>query len=164
MPSASPYGPTEPTAPLEQNLTRRMLNPIMGEPDRLKRAGIPNIRQLTMVATAIPAEFSLAATRRINVALAVTNHSKKAVNLWFPNAQRIEILVRNRSGEVLSRWSDDQKFGQETGYLVINPDETITYAETIATREMRAGQPVVVEAFIAGYPDLSALIELIPAP
>jgi len=165
VPDDSPYsaGP-EPETALRQNLTRRMLNPIMGDPDKLKRAGIPNVRDLRMTATAIPAEFSLSSTKRIDVALAVGNEGKQAINLWFPNAQRIEILVKNQAGEILSRWSDDEKFGQETGYLVINPEETITYAETISTREMTAGQPAIIEAFIAGYPDLRAIVKVIPAP
>jgi len=164
-PLESPYAPdVEEGAQLEQNLTRRMLNPIMGEPEKLKRAGIPNIRDLEMSATPIPAEFSRSSTKEIDVALAIRNDGKKAVNLWFPTAQRIELVVMNKAGDVLSRWSDGQQFKRETGYLVVNPDETITYAETISTRSMPAGQVAVIEAFIAGYPDLRARAEVIPAP
>lgn len=164
-PVQSPYAPDlVEGAQLEQNLTRRMLNPIMGEPEKLKRAGIPNIRDLEMSATAIPAEFSRSATKQIDIALAIRNDGKKAVNLWFPSTQRIELIVKNKAGDVLKRWSDGEKFKKETGYLVVNPDETITYAETISTSFMPTGQVAVIEAFIAGYPDLRARVEVIPAP
>jgi len=162
--AAEPVEEVEASVELQQNMTRRMLNPVMGSPERLKRAGIPDIRRMAIEAVAIPSEFGLGTTRRLDVALSISNRGRQAVNLWFPDAQRIEILVKNEEGEVLSRWSDDRSFTQATGYLVINPNESVTYTETISTREMRAGRPAIIEASVAGYPELVSTVRVIPGP
>jgi len=158
-----PEAPVE-AAPLQQDLTRRMLNPLLGDPGRLKRAGVPNVRDLRVNTAVVPAEFGLSVTKRLQVVFSIRNEGKKAVNLVFNNAQRIEILVKRPDGTVASKWSDDQMFGQETGFLLINPNEAISYAETIATREMRAGLTYTISAYFVGYPDLGAETRVIPAP
>ncbi len=156
--------PVEP-GPLTPNLTVRAINVVRGSPDRLDRVGIPDTRRLRMNLTVVPEVPSLSKHRTLQVSLTLANEDKsRAVNLAFPNSQRIEIIAVDASGRAISKWSDDQKFSQATGYLVVNPGETITYSETISTREMRAGQTYRLEAGFVNYPELSAATQITPMP
>jgi hypothetical protein len=108
-------------------------------------------QSLTMTMQLDPAVVKFPETRVLEVTIAVSNKSRKAVQMDFPTSQRIEVLVKNETGRILSRWSDDQRLEKEPGFVLVNPGERLEYAARISTREMVAGLPCQIEAFFPGY-------------
>ena len=99
-----------------------------------------------------PDPVKLAETRQINVTFILRNVTKKVVTLKFPTTQFIEILLREpNSGKVISQWSSEHQFTGEPRLLVINPGERLQYEEPISTRELKAGNPYTLEAYVIGY-------------
>jgi len=110
-----------------------------------------------------PATFSLDDRREITVTFSVENRTNRLVKLDFPTSQRIEILVRDSSGKVLEKWSDDRAFQDVSGVVMINPGEHIQYEEKIATRDMQPGQTYVVEASLANNPEFTKTATVKPS-
>jgi len=120
-------------------------------------------RNLELTLTLDPEHVKLSNTRALKVGLAVVNRGKTAVQLDFPTTQRIEVLLRKDTSEILSKWSEDQKVEPEQGFLVINPEERLEYSATISTREMKAGQNYFVEAYFPNFPELRGSKTVTPA-
>ncbi len=110
-----------------------------------------------------PATFSLDDRREITVTFTVENRTNKLVKLDFPTSQRIEILVRDSSGKVIEKWSDDRAFQDVSGVVMINPGEHIQYEEKIATRDMQPGQTYIVEASMANNPEFTKTATVKPS-
>ncbi len=109
-----------------------------------------------------PPSFSLDDRREVGVNFTVYNKTGKLIKLDFPNSQRIEILVRDPDGKVIDKWSDDRAFEDETGIVMINPDERIEYRERIATRDMQPGVTYTIEASLANNPEYTRTTEVTP--
>ncbi|MEO8205072.1 MAG: BsuPI-related putative proteinase inhibitor [Chthoniobacterales bacterium] len=107
-----------------------------------------------------PTDVVLADKRELTVTLSVINKTGKMLRLEFPTTQRLEILLRDSTGKVIERWSEDRSFGQTSGIVVINPKERIQYAERIATREMKPEQKYTVEASISNHPEYSRSVAI----
>ncbi len=86
------------------------------------------------------------------VHVTLTNRGDRAVELSFPSEQRIEILLRDSTGRIVTRWSENRAFAEQVGTLLINPGEHVEYSETIATRELVPGQSVHGRGDDAGLP------------
>jgi hypothetical protein len=86
------------------------------------------------------------------------------VQLIFPTEQRIEILLHDSTGRVVTRWSDNRAFEEQPSTLLINPGEHVEYSETIATRELSPGKVFAVEVVVPAYPELDAQRKSIAAP
>ena len=113
----------------------------------------------------IPSEpLKLAETRQLPVHIILTNRGDRAVELLFPTEQRIEILLHNAAGQVVTRWSDNRAFEERPRTLLINPREHVEYSETIATRELESGKVFTVEVQVPAYPELRAQRKGIAAP
>ena len=113
----------------------------------------------------IPSDpLKLAETRQLAVHIILTNRADRAVELFFPTEQRIEILLHNAAGQVVTRWSDNRAFEGRPSTLLINPHEHVEYSETIATRELEPGRVFTVEATVPAYPELRAQRKGIAAP
>jgi len=106
----------------------------------------------------------LSETRQLSVRVILSNRGPKAVELNFPSEQRIEILLHDSSGRVVTRWSENRAFEDKSANLLINPDEHVEYSETIATRELSPGKVFTVEVTVPAYPELDAQRKSIAAP
>ncbi len=105
----------------------------------------------------LPSEpLKLSEVRQLPVHVILTNRGERAVELVFPTEQRIEILLHDSSGRVVTRWSDNRAFAEQVGTLLINPGEHVEYSETIATRELVPGKVFAVEVTVPAYPELDA--------
>jgi hypothetical protein len=111
-----------------------------------------------------PLPVRLSDDRRINLRLSLANRSRRFVHLEFPTSQRIEILLRDASGNIVSQWSEDRSFVKKPGYVAINPRERIEYITAIPTREMTAGLPYTIEAFFPDYKRLKVEKTIVPEP
>jgi hypothetical protein len=106
----------------------------------------------------------LSEVRQLRVRARLNNLGGYPISLDFPTSQRIDIQLLNASGQVLTRWSENRAFSEETGTLLVNPREQILYDETIATRELQPGKVYTVEAFYPKYAELRARQKFMTAP
>ena len=124
----------------------------------------PRLRGLTLDLQISPAVIKLSEVRQLEVRMTVTNLGKRAVELDFSDDQRIEILLRDGAGTVLTRWSDNHAVTPKPGTVVINPGEHIEYNETIATRELTPNKVFTLEVFFPKYPELRIRQKFLTAP
>lgn len=110
-----------------------------------------------------PADIQLSTTRQVQVSISVYNRSKKNfVQLEFPTSQRFEILVLDSAGKVVNTWSEDQSFTNDPATVTVNPGERLEYTASVATREMSAGQPYIIQVSFPNYPDLKIEQRVVP--
>jgi len=138
------------------------LNPFRSE--RLPEYNDPLLRGLTLTLELSPQPIRLSEVRQMSVKVTLINKSKRPVTLEFPNAQRFEIYLRNSSEKVLSTWTDNHAFAEMVGTVLINPQEHIEYAETIATRELTPNKVFIAEVFFPKYPELRVRQKFLTAP
>ena len=119
-------------------------------------------RRLAMTMVLEPSVVKVGETRVIEVTVGVVNKGKDPVQLDFPDSQRIDVLVQDESGRVLSRWSDDQRLDKEAGFLLINPGEKVEYHARISTREMTAGRSHTINAVFPKYDRLHTSRTVVP--
>ena len=131
----------------------RVLHPF-GSAEKIPQYKNPRLRGLVL-AVELPQEpVRLSEVRQLPVRVTLTNRSDRAVELNFPNEQRIEILLHDAAGRVVNRWSDNRAFAETVGTILINPSEHIEYSETIATRDLTPGKVFTVEVTLPAYPEL----------
>lgn len=106
--------------------------------------------------TVAPLPLHLSDTRQLKITIVLANISKRFVQLAFPTTQRVEILVRDDSGKIVTQWSEDQSFENSADYISINAGERLEYSASISTRDMTAGRKYTIEGFFPNYPDLIA--------
>lgn len=147
-----------------RGVTSRMLDMFRGNPRKVAKDGTVRTRFLQLKMEVTPVPFKLEDTRQLQVSLELTNRSKKFLDLEFPTAQRIEVLVRDRLGRVVTQWSEDQAFAQSVSHVVMNPGERLEYTASVATRDMTAGEEHTVEAFFPGFEDLRVQKVVVPQP
>ena len=152
-------------APAEEkrSLFGRLLHPF-GSSENIPEYKDPKIRGLILTVEVPSEPVKLSEVRQLPVRVLLTNRGERAVELFFPTEQRIEILLRDSSGHVLTRWSDNRAFEDKPGTLLINPGEHAEYSETIATRELVPEKVFTVEAVVPAYPELDAQRKSIAAP
>ena len=119
-------------------------------------------RQLAVGMTLDPLPLRLGETRLLKVSLTLTNRSKQLVQLAFPTSQRIEVLMRDARGKLVEQWSEDQSFASEPTTVSVNPRERLEYTVSVATRDMRAGEPFTIEAFLPNHESLRAQKTITP--
>jgi hypothetical protein len=118
-----------------------------------------------VLAIQLPQEpIKLSEMRQLPVRVTLTNRGDHAVELSFPSEQRIEILLHDSTGRVVTRWSENRAFENQPGNLLINPNEHVEYSETIATRELVPGKVFAVEVLMPAYPELDVQRKSIAAP
>ncbi|MBA3882659.1 MAG: hypothetical protein H0X73_08085 [Chthoniobacterales bacterium] len=154
---------TKPGAPAQKRgWFSRMLHPFASE--RLPEYADPNLKGLVLALELSPQPIKLSEVRQMDVKLTITNKAKRPITLDFPDAQRIEIYLRNSAEQVLTAWSDNHAFAQAAGTVLINPQEHIQYAETIATRELTPNKVFIGEVFFPKYPELRVRQKFLTAP
>jgi hypothetical protein len=124
----------------------------------------PKINGLVLTVELPNEPVKLSEVRQLPVHVLLTNRSQKGVELNFPSEQRIEILLHDSSGRIVTRWSENRAFEEKPATLLINPNEHVEYSETIATRELSPGKVFTVEVTVPAYPELDGQRKSIAAP
>jgi hypothetical protein len=78
--------------------------------------------------------------------------------------QRIEILLHDSAGNIVTRWSDNRAFAEQVASVLINPNEHIEYSETIATRDLAPNKVFTVEVTVPAFPELDTKRKSLTAP
>ena len=139
----------------------RVFHPSSGKIPEYKNR---KLRGLALVVELPEGAIKLSEMRQLPVRVILTNRADRAVELSFPSAQRIEILLHDSAGRVVTRWSENRAFEEQAGNLLINPNEHVEYSETIATRELVPGKVFTVEVTVPAYPELDAQRKSIATP
>lgn len=154
---------SEPSAAApKRSLLSRMLHPLRGE--ALPKYKDPQLLGLAVSLALAPQPVKLSEVRQMEVKVTLTNKSKRPITLEFPNAQRFEIYLRNSVEKILTTWSDNHAFAESVGTVLINPQEHVEYAETIATRELAPNKVFIAEVFFPKYPELRVRQKFLTAP
>ena len=142
---------------------RRMLHPF-GSSEKIPQYKNPKIRGLALTVELPSEPVKLSEVRQLPIHVILTNRADRAVEMVFPSEQRIEILLHDSNGRVVTRWSENRAFAEQVGTLLINPGEHVEYSETIATRELSSGRVFTVEVTVPAYPEIGAQRKSIAAP
>ncbi len=111
-----------------------------------------------------PTDFSLAQVSELDVTLRISNEEKKVIELLYPDNQRLEILTKDSSGNVISRWSQDRVFDHTEGFVAVNPKEFIVYSERLSTSVMKPGETYTIEVSLAGQEGYTTRAMVRPTP
>ena len=155
--------PASSPGPPRRGLFGRMLHPFSAS------APIPRYKDVKLDGLVLdvqirPQPVKLSEVRQLEVKAILTTLSSRPTTLDFPNDQRVEIYLRNSTETILTKWSDNHAPKETSGTLVINPQETIEYKETIATRELAPNKVYIAEVFFPKYPELRARQKFMTAP
>ncbi|HEY2799452.1 MAG TPA: BsuPI-related putative proteinase inhibitor [Chthoniobacterales bacterium] len=147
----------------KRSVLGRILHPFSSS-EKIPEYRNPKLRGL-ILSVELPSEpAKLSEMRQLPVTVRLTNRGDRAVELSFPTEQRIEILLRDAAGRVVTRWSDNRAFEANPATILVNPNEHLEYAETIATRDLVPGKVFTVEAVVPAYPELDAKRKSMAAP
>jgi hypothetical protein len=140
----------------------RMLHPLHGSPaPNYKDA---RLRGLILELKLSPQPIKLSEVRQLQVRMTLTNLARRPIGLDFPSDQRIEIRLLDSTDSILTQWSENHAFADKVGTVLINPQEHIEYAETIATRDLTPNRVFTVEVFFPQYPELRIRQKFMTAP
>jgi len=153
------YVPKPPHPPALQQI-KEFFRELFGRKKKTGETGGP----APMMLTVDPSDFSLAQTSELDVSLKVSNARKHEIEILFPNNQRLEILTKDSSGNVVNRWSEDRAFDPQEGFTEINPDEYVIYAERIPTARMKSGETYTIEASLANQEGYTTAVTVTPRP
>lgn len=109
-----------------------------------------------------PAALRLSETHEVKVTVTLANQGRKLVQLSFPTTQRIEVVLKNKSGKKLVQWSEDHVFTPDPTLVAINRGERLEYSATVSTRDMVAGESYTVEAFFPNFEQFRQEAILVP--
>jgi len=158
-PAAAEAPPATPTP----GLAHRLLHPLgRGKAASEPKAKGANFKQLEMTLAVEPAVPKLSETREVKVAVTLANKGKKLVQLDFPTTQRMEVLVKSKTGKRIVQWSEDQAFANDPTLVAINPGERLEYSVTLSTRDLVAGETYTIEAFFPNFDSLRKSRDLTP--
>jgi Intracellular proteinase inhibitor len=152
----------EPT-PRKRGWLGRMLHPFSSAPAPPQYKD-PKVRGLSLLLQVSPQTVKLSEVRQLEIKVRLANQSKKAIELNFPNDQRIEIYLMNSAETVLTKWSDNHAINENPGVVLINSREHIEYNERISTRELTPDKVFIAEVFFPKYPDLRVRQKFLTAP
>lgn len=147
----------------KRGLLGRMLHPFSSS-EKIPEYRNPKLRGLQLNIQLPPDPVNLSEMRQLAVTVSLTNRGNRAVELSFPTEQRIEIYLRDAAGNVVTRWSDNRAFAATPATILVNPNEHLEYAETIATRELAPGRVFTVEVLVPAYSELDAKRKALAAP
>jgi hypothetical protein len=144
--------------------TTQRLNPMQSKlkPREMKQLPPPDLRTLAPTLAVDPPTPKLAEIRLLKVTLRLVNRGKHLAHLDFPTTQRIDAVIKDKTGRVIERWSEYQRFENEPGLVAVNPGERLEYSANVATRDMKPDEPFTVEAWISAYDTLRASATVTP--
>ena len=152
------YVPKPPRRPIRKQIAK-FFGGMFGSFKHTKEGG-----STAMVLSVEPSDFSLAQIGELDVSLKISNARKHEIEILYPNDQRLEVLTKDSSGNVIGRWSEDRAFEPREGFVEVNPQEFIIYAERISTSKMKAGETYLIEVSLAGQEGYTSSTKVTPHP
>ncbi len=127
-----------------------------------KKSDLGQLKKLALDLQLSPQPLKLSEARQLHAAVVLTNKSKKFVGLEFPTTQRVEVLIRDKMGKLVTQWSEDRTFENAPSYVGLNPGERLEYSASLPTRDLRAGENYTLEGFFPNFDELKARRSIVP--
>ena len=156
--------PSPKASPAKRSWFGRILHPFGSSAPAAKEYKDPKLRGLTVEVEISPQPVKLSEIRQLDVKTTLKSNAKTAIALDFPTDQRIEIVLVNSEGKLLTKWSDNHAINEKPGTVTINPQEHIEYNEHIATRDLAPNKVFVAEVFFPKYPELRTRQKFLTEP
>lgn len=109
-----------------------------------------------------PSHFSVEDTPELTVTFKITNNKNTTLLLDFPTNQRLDIVVKKKNGDVITRWSADRDFEPFPGLVTINVKESVVFTEKISTAGMQHGETYIIDATLVGQKGYNLSQEVTP--
>lgn len=93
-----------------------------------------------------PDPASLSRDRQIQAHLTLSNQSKRTQLLVFRTTQRVDAVLRDESGRIVGRASEDREYAEEAAVVAVNPGEKLHFDLGLPTRQIVAGKKYTLEA------------------
>lgn len=141
------------------------LNLFAGDPKRVDKANAILRDDFEVAMTFQPDQLAIPASAnealpQIRAGLVVKNISKRPKTLTFPNAQRVDVMVRSADGRDLYRWAADKQFVESLGTSIVMPGEKVAFLVDIPLSAWKGrpkpGQPFMFSGALANYPEFTA--------
>lgn len=153
---------TSPAPTPKPGIVHRVINFFHKDKTKAASKETKDGKRLDLAMTISPQPLKLSDTHEISVTLTLTNNTDKLTQLDFPTTQRVEVLLRNEAGKMVTQWSENQSFSNDPGYVTINPREHVEYTVSISGRDMVAGKTYTIEGFLPNYDKLRVTKTIIP--
>jgi hypothetical protein len=141
-----------------------------GDPERIQRANRVERKEfkveplLEIRDSSTPKLLEIVSNRTsepstIRAGLLITSTSKNPRTFSFPDAKRIDILIKDATGKERYRWSGNKRFAQSIGTSMVMPGERLRFAvefKSDAIQPALSGGTYTVEMQLANYPDFTA--------
>ena len=138
-----------------------------GDPERIRKVNEIRREDFLVSATIEPAKIYLTGLETSSVLRAgiiVISKAKRPKTLSFPDAQRVDIIIRGSKEKEIYRWSIDKLFVQSIGTSMVMPGEKLVFLVDIPLyklgKQIQAGT-YQVEAELANYPEFIGKTNLI---
>jgi hypothetical protein len=118
---------------------------------------------LKVALTCSPSPLVLKQTRNLTVLVKVFNGGKKAQALEFSSSQRVDAVIRDDSGKIVSRSTlATHIHTDEPALVTVNPGERLEYSLSLPTEGMIAGKVYRLEGALVGQSGLTASMAIAP--
>lgn len=109
-----------------------------------------------------PTPLVLKQTQKITVLVKVFNNGKKTQLLEFSSSQRADAVLRDATGQIVSRASTDSSVHADPGLVTVNPGERLEYPLFLPTNGMVVGKIYNLECALVGQAGLTAKMQITP--
>ncbi len=102
----------------------------------------------------------------IQIGMMVVSRSKRPKTFSFPDAQRIDVAVKDAGGGEIYRWSANKQFVQAIGTSMVMPGERLVFMVDVPVKHWK--QPArpgsyTVDVALANHPEFTATTNLVVA-
>ena len=117
---------------------------------------------LELSVTYRPSPLVLGQTQQLAVSVRVFNTGKRTQMLEFPSTLRADAVIRDASGQIVSRASEESGVRSEASIVTINPGERLKYPLNLPTHAMSAGKVYSLECALVGQAGISTRVSITP--
>jgi hypothetical protein len=109
-----------------------------------------------------PSPLVLGQTQQLAVSVRVVNTGKRTQMLEFPSTLRADAVIRDASGQIVSRASGESVVRSEASIVTINPKERLEYSLNLPTRGLNAGKVYSLECALVGQTGINTRVSITP--
>ncbi|MBX7156790.1 MAG: hypothetical protein K1X66_00180 [Verrucomicrobiae bacterium] len=160
--SAFDANPSKDSNRLQPYVPGKRFDIFAGDPERVRR--VNEIRREDFQVSAIiePSPVILENDQSlptIKAGIVVISQAKRPKTLSFPDAQRVEVVFREKKGKEVYRWSTGKRFIQAIGTSMVMPGERLVFWVDVPLsrwKEKPQAGTYQMEAVLANYSDFVA--------
>ncbi len=147
----------------------KSFNIFSGDPKRVQKVNQIDREDFELEAKIEPTTVTLPAEIKkddlpvAKVALLIKSKANRPKTFSFPDAQRIDAVIKDAAGNEVYRWSADKQFVQAIGTSMVMPNEKLSFQIDIPFKKINPMPPsgdYAIEITLANYPTFVAKTKL----